>query len=87
MQPTQSESAQRKSSPEAGFSLIEVLAALVVTTLLVLALTPLVGQMLATWSRGSEASRAVELESRASESFVVICAKHFPGPALEKWKT
>jgi hypothetical protein len=64
MQPTQSESAQRKSSPEAGFSLIEVLAALVVTTLLVLALTPLVGQMLATWSRGSEASRAVELESR-----------------------
>jgi hypothetical protein len=45
----------------AGFSLVEVLAALVVTTLLVFALTPLVSQMLATWARGSEIAGIVEL--------------------------
>src|SRR5262245_16973422 len=48
----------------AGFSLIEVLAALVVTMLLVVALTPFAGQMLATWARGSEAARVVELMTR-----------------------
>jgi type II secretory pathway component PulJ len=62
---TQSELARRKpASARAGFSLVEVLAALVVTTLLILALTPLAGQMLATWARGSEAARAVELKTR-----------------------
>jgi hypothetical protein len=49
---------------EAGFSLIEVLAALIVTMLLVLALTPFTGQMLATWARGSEAAGAVEVMTR-----------------------
>lgn len=49
---------------EAGFSLIEVLAALIVTMLLVLALTPFTGQMLATWARGSEAAGVVEVMTR-----------------------
>jgi len=48
----------------AGFSLIEVLAALLVTMLLVLTFTPFVGQMLATWTRGGEAADLVEIESR-----------------------
>jgi hypothetical protein len=48
----------------AGFSLIEVLGALIVTMLLVIALTPFTGQMLATWARGSEAARLVELMTR-----------------------
>jgi general secretion pathway protein J len=48
----------------AGFSLIEVLAALIVTMLLVMALTPFVGQMLTTWARGSETARLVELMTR-----------------------
>jgi prepilin-type N-terminal cleavage/methylation domain-containing protein len=56
--------ARHSSRANAGFSLVEVLAALVVTALLVLALTPLTGQMVATWSRGTEASRAVELKTR-----------------------
>lgn len=47
-----------------GFSTIEVLASLVVTALLLLSLTPFVGQSLATWSRGSSTSRLVELTSR-----------------------
>jgi hypothetical protein len=51
-------------SGSAGFSLMEVLAALVVTMLLVLALTPFVGQMLATWTRGSEAAKLVEWMTR-----------------------
>lgn len=49
---------------QAGFSLLEVLAALVVTMLLVLALTPFIGQMLSTWARGSETARLVELMTR-----------------------
>lgn len=49
---------------QAGFSLIEVLAALVVTMLLVLALTPFTGQMLATWARGGEAAGFVEAVTR-----------------------
>jgi general secretion pathway protein J len=48
----------------AGFSLPEVLAALVVTMLLVLALTPFTGQMLSTWARGSETAGLVELMTR-----------------------
>jgi hypothetical protein len=59
--------AARRRSREsgiAGFSLLEVMAALVVTMLLVLALTPFVGQMLSTWTRGSEAARFVELATR-----------------------
>ena len=65
MQKIRSRSDRHKpTSSRAGFSLVEVLAALVVTTLLVLALTPLVGQMLATWARGSETAGIVELRTR-----------------------
>jgi Prokaryotic N-terminal methylation motif len=48
----------------AGFSLLEVLAALVVTTLLILALTPLVSFMLTTWVRGGDVAGIVELRVR-----------------------
>ena len=51
-------------SGRAGFTLVEVLASLVVTTLLILALTPFVGEMLATWARGSETAGLVELKTR-----------------------
>jgi hypothetical protein len=54
----------RPNSAEAGFSLIEVLATLMVTVLLVLSLTPFVGQMLATWTRGGEVASLVELKTR-----------------------
>lgn len=49
-----------RSRDRAGFSLLEVLAALVITTLLIMALTPLVTQMLATWARGSDVAGMVE---------------------------
>jgi hypothetical protein len=39
---------------------VEVLASLVVTTMLITALTPLVTQMLATWRRGSDVAGLVE---------------------------
>ena len=55
---------RRSRSASCGFSLVEVLAALVVTMLLVLAFTPFAGQMLATWVRGSETARLVELKTR-----------------------
>jgi hypothetical protein len=51
---------RKNSSSTAGFSLLEVLAALVLTTLLIVALTPLVTQMLSTWSRGSDVAGTVE---------------------------
>jgi prepilin-type N-terminal cleavage/methylation domain-containing protein len=51
-------------SSQAGFSLLEVLAALVITTLLMLSLTPLVRQMLATWPGGSEVAGMVEFKVR-----------------------
>ena len=60
----------RKSRPsgrplaKAGFSLIEVLATLLVTMLLVLTLTPFVSQMLRTWARGGEVANLVELKTR-----------------------
>lgn len=60
----------RKSHPsrlphaKAGFSLIEVLATLLVTMLLVLTLTPFVSQMWATWDRGGEVANLVELKTR-----------------------
>jgi len=54
----------RPTSAEAGFSLVEVLAALLVTMLLVLTLTPFVSQMLATWARGGEAASIVEIKAR-----------------------
>jgi hypothetical protein len=57
-------SRKKRTKSKAGFSLLEVLASLVVTTLLVVALTPLTTQMLATWSRGSEAASLVELQTR-----------------------
>jgi prepilin-type N-terminal cleavage/methylation domain-containing protein len=51
-----------RSSP--GFSLIEVLAALVVTGLIVIGVTPFIRQLLMNWSRGSEIARVVELKTR-----------------------
>ncbi len=60
----QSGSWARRTSAEAGFSLIEVLAALLVTMLLVLTLSPFVSQMLATWSHGGEVANLVEIETR-----------------------
>lgn len=55
---------RRRRSASAGFSLAEVLAALVVTMLLVLAFTPFASQMLATWARGSEVARLVDFKTR-----------------------
>jgi general secretion pathway protein J len=55
---------RRARSSKAGFSLLEVLAALLVTMLLVLAFSPYVSQMLATWSRGAEVANLVELKTR-----------------------
>jgi type II secretory pathway component PulJ len=54
----------QKKTAEGGFSLVEVLAALVVTLLLVVALTPFVRHVLATWARGTETARFVELVTR-----------------------
>jgi prepilin-type N-terminal cleavage/methylation domain-containing protein len=48
----------------AGFSLLEVIATLLVVSLLILALSPFVGVMLATWSRGSEVANLVEQRVR-----------------------
>jgi hypothetical protein len=62
--PSGPDPSRKRASAESGFSLVEVLAALVVTLLLVVALTPFVGQMLATWARGTETTRAVELLTR-----------------------
>jgi Prokaryotic N-terminal methylation motif len=61
MSPIQSASDHhRPKSNTAGFSLVEVMATLVVTTLLIVALTPLVTEMLITWSRGSDVAGMVE---------------------------
>jgi prepilin-type N-terminal cleavage/methylation domain-containing protein len=54
----------RPTDSRRGFSLVEVLASLVVTALLIVAFAPFVGQMLATWTRGGEAARLVELKTR-----------------------
>jgi type II secretory pathway pseudopilin PulG len=54
----------QRITDNAGFSLLEVLAALVLTTLLMISLTPLVRQMLATWWRGSEVASLVEFQIR-----------------------
>jgi hypothetical protein len=62
--PRPASSLARPTRSNSGFSLIEVLAALVVTMLLVLTLTPFVSQMLATWARGGEAASLVELKTR-----------------------
>ena len=51
-------------SRNAGFSLIEVMAALVVTCLLMMALTPFVNQLLSTWARGSLLGDIVDMTSR-----------------------
>jgi general secretion pathway protein J len=51
-------------NPESGFSLIEVLGALLVTMLLVLTLSPFVSQMLSTWARGGEVAGIVEFQTR-----------------------
>jgi prepilin-type N-terminal cleavage/methylation domain-containing protein len=53
-----------KTSRNAGFSLVEVMAALVVTCLLMMALTPFVNQLLSTWARGSLIGVIVDLTSR-----------------------
>jgi hypothetical protein len=54
----------RSINAESGFSLIEVLGALLVTMLLVLTLSPFVSQMLATWARGGEVAGIVEFQTR-----------------------
>jgi len=59
-----SASARRRRSSNAGFSLVEMLAALVVTVLLVMAALPLVRGMLATSTRGAEVADMVELQVR-----------------------
>src|SRR5215472_10545462 len=53
-----------KSKIRSGFSLLEVMVALAITTLLILTFTPIVGQVLATWRRGIEVAGTVELWSR-----------------------
>ena len=55
---------RKLNSADAGFSLIEVLATLLVTMLLMLSLTPFVSQMLATWARGADVASLVELKTR-----------------------
>jgi len=57
---------QRSGEPSrnAGFSLIEVMAALVVTCLLMMALAPFVNQLLSTWARGSLIGAIVDMTSR-----------------------
>jgi hypothetical protein len=57
-------SVPRLANTTSGFSMLEVLAALIITTLLFLTLTPFVGQMLTTWARGGEAASLVELKTR-----------------------
>jgi general secretion pathway protein J len=54
----------QKMNRRAGFSLLEALVALVLTTLLLVTLTPLVRQMLTTWLRGGDVAGLVELEVR-----------------------
>ena len=54
----------RKTTDTSGFSLLEVLVGLVLTALLMVSLTPLVRQMLATWWRGSEVAGLVEFQIR-----------------------
>jgi prepilin-type N-terminal cleavage/methylation domain-containing protein len=51
-------------SRNAGFSLVEVMAALVVTCLLMMGLTPFVNQLLSTWARGSTIGVIVDMASR-----------------------
>jgi len=55
---------RKRAKSNAGFSLLEVLAALVVTMLLIMSLSPLVTQMLATWFRGGEVVSTVEFKLR-----------------------
>jgi hypothetical protein len=54
----------QKTTKRSGFSLLEVLTALLLTALLMISLTPLVRQMLATWWRGSDVADLVELQIR-----------------------
>jgi hypothetical protein len=54
----------RRTSRSAGFSLVEALAALVITCLLVVGLFPFVGQIMATWTRGSEKASVVDMVTR-----------------------
>jgi hypothetical protein len=61
---TASRPERKPGTSKAGFSLLEVLASLVVTVLLIVLLSPLVAQMLATWFRGSEVANMVELRTR-----------------------
>jgi hypothetical protein len=64
MLPMPSHSDLSPPNGRAGFSLVEVLAALVATMLLVLAFVPFASQMLATWSLGSEVANLVDLKMR-----------------------
>jgi prepilin-type N-terminal cleavage/methylation domain-containing protein len=51
-------------SRNAGFSLVEVMAALVATCLLMMGLTPFINQLLYTWARGSTIGVIVDMTSR-----------------------
>jgi prepilin-type N-terminal cleavage/methylation domain-containing protein len=51
-------------SRNAGFSLVEVMAALVVMCLLMVALTPFVNQLLSTWARAGTIGGMVDMTSR-----------------------
>jgi prepilin-type N-terminal cleavage/methylation domain-containing protein len=51
-------------SRNAGFSLVEVMAALVVTCLLMMGLTPFVNQLLLTWARAGTIGVIVDMTSR-----------------------
>jgi prepilin-type N-terminal cleavage/methylation domain-containing protein len=51
-------------SRNAGFSLVEVMAALVVICLLMVALTPFVNQLLSTWARAGTIGGMVDMTSR-----------------------
>jgi hypothetical protein len=54
----------RRTSGNAGFSLVEALAALVITCLLVIGLFPFVAQIMSTWTRGSEKATVVDMVTR-----------------------
>lgn len=51
----------------AGFSLIEVLAALAITVLLVVTFAPFAGQLVSTWGRGARTAELVDMLTRAND--------------------
>lgn len=59
----------RQTNSGSGFSMLDVVTALIITTFLFLALAPLVSQMLATWVRGEEGASLVNSKREASAGF------------------